>query len=182
MIVGIDEAGRGCWAGPLVAAAVALREPIAGLKDSKAISKARRQFLAEEIKQKAHVGVGLVDARQIDSIGLTEATKLAMGIALGQLKISYDRVVIDGNYNYLPDIKNVETMIKADVSIQEVSAASIIAKVTRDNYMNEAAKQFPNYKFESHVGYGTALHLSLLKAHGVCELHRLSYKPVKIFL
>lgn len=177
--VGIDEAGRGCWAGPLVAAAVVLKEPVDGLADSKTLTRKKRQELARLIYVKAEVGIGWVSAADIDKIGLTEAVVQAMKTALNQIEIDYDVVIIDGNFNYIADNAKVRTMIKADALIQEVSAASIIAKVARDNYMIEASQKFPEYKFDLHVGYGTALHHSLLKIYGACELHRLSYKPVK---
>ena len=183
--VGIDEAGRGCWAGPLVAAAVVLRAPIAGLTDSKQLSKRRRHDLAKEIYANAAVGVGWVEAAEIDAIGLTQATTEAMTEALNQISTDYQVIIIDGNFNYLKEfshVKTVKTLVKADSLIPEVSAASIIAKTERDQYMTLAAAKFPEYQFESHVGYGTRLHFERLKQHGSCELHRLSYKPLQALL
>jgi ribonuclease HII len=190
-IVGIDEVGRGCWAGPLVAAAVVLRRPIAGLTDSKLLSRAQRERLAVLIYEYAAVGVGWVSPGEVDELGLTAAVARAMSLAVEALDLSgeiYDEVVIDGNYNYLsnyvwprarsPAIK-VQTMVKADLKVAAVSAASIVAKVARDNFMTDAARQYPAYQFESHVGYGTSVHLERLKLHGVCPLHRLSYKPIQ---
>jgi ribonuclease HII len=181
-VVGIDEAGRGCWAGPLVAAAVRLREPIAGLDDSKRLNRRQREHLAVEIRQKADYGIGWVSAKEIDEIGLTKATANAMSEALAQIDAPYDKVIIDGIYNYLPSVERVETLAKADSLIPEVSAASLIAKVARDKYMHAIAKDYPNYQFERHVGYGTALHHEQLKLHGVCDLHRLSYKPLQALI
>lgn len=183
IIIGIDEAGRGCWAGPLVAAAVALAEPIEGLTDSKLLTKRKRHALELLIKDQALAyGVGFVSAADVDELGLTAATSMAMRLAVDQLGLVDADIIIDGNLNYLPDRPRVKTLIKADKLIPEVSAASILAKVARDNYMAEASSRFPEYLFEKHVGYGTALHLEKLRLHGPCELHRLSYKPVKNLL
>lgn len=181
MIVGIDEAGRGCWAGPLVAAAVVLAEPIPGLADSKQLSAKQRQILAEEIKQQALAfGLGWVSAIEIDTLGLTAATTKAMDQALSRITADYNEIIIDGNYNYLPVHRQARTLIRADSLIPEVSAASILAKVARDEYMAQAAKLFPLYEFDKHVGYGTAAHLRLLQTHGPCMLHRMSYKPLQL--
>ena len=181
--MGIDEAGRGCWAGPLVAAAVILKEPLPGLADSKKLSKKQREHLYDLICTQAHAyGVGWASPAEVDEFGLTAATSLAMNRAMQMLPADHTEIIIDGNSNYLPDQPRVKTIVKADALIPEVSAASILAKVSRDRYMTEIASQYPLYQFEKHVGYGTALHLSLLKMHGVCDLHRRSYKPVKQFL
>jgi len=181
-VIGVDEAGRGCWAGPLVAAAVLLRHPIEGLNDSKVLSKIRREQLAVIIKEKAVYGIGWVSAAEIDKIGLTAATRKAMSEAVSQIPGNHGSIIIDGNFNYLPDIEQVQVMPKADSIIPAVSAASILAKVARDNFMHDMAKKHPLYQFERHVGYGTALHFQLIKEHGVCELHRLSYKPLQALL
>lgn len=181
--VGIDEVGRGCWAGPLVAGAVVLDNSIAGLKDSKKLPKKRREALATKVKQEAKaLGLGWVDAATIDEIGLTAAVKLAMERALAHIKVTYDEVIIDGHLNFLAEIPNTRAVIKADDSIPAVSAASIIAKVARDTYMAEIAERYPDYGFAHHVGYGTVLHLEKLKLYGVSDLHRQSYKPVRQFL
>ncbi len=181
--VGIDEAGRGCWAGPLVAAAVILGQEIPGLDDSKKLSKKQREKLYNDVMLQAMaVGVGWVSAKEIDDIGLTAATKKAMEEAINLLGSPHDKIIIDGNFNYLPDFKNVKVVPKADSLFPSVSAASIVAKVERDKYMREIAPKYPNYQFERHVGYGTVLHHQLLKLHGVCDLHRLSYKPLQVLL
>ena len=184
MTVGIDEVGRGCWAGPLVAGAVVLGEPIEGLRDSKKLSKKRREALAEQIHQTARgVGIGWVTAAEVDTLGLTKAVQLAMLRAMKQIGCEYDEIIIDGNLNFFQNVtglktKNVQTLIRADDLIPAVSAASIVAKVARDNRMAELAAEYPGYGFESHVGYGTAMHLAALRKLGVCEIHRKSYKPV----
>lgn len=177
--VGIDEVGRGCWAGPVVAGAVILGEPIAGLKDSKKLSKKQRQKLEAQIQVEAKsIGLGWVSAEEVDQIGLTEAVRLAMNRALKQISPSYDQIIIDGDYNYMPDNPKSEAIIKADDTVPSVSAASIVAKVARDNYMSELNGEYTDYGFEKHVGYGTALHLEKLKLHGVTDQHRKSFKPI----
>lgn len=183
VVVGVDEVGRGCWAGPLVAGAVILNAPIIGLKDSKKLTRSRREKLATEISDRAAAtGLGWVEPLEIDEIGLTAAVKLAMARALEQIKVEYDELIIDGNFNFFPNNPKAKAVIKADDSVPAVSAASIIAKVARDDYMALAAERHPAYGFERHVGYGTALHAERLKLHGVSELHRLSYKPVAALL
>lgn len=183
IVVGIDEVGRGCWAGPLVAAAVILDQPIEGLNDSKKLTPISRKALAKEIYLHAKaIGLGWVDAKRIDAIGLSAANGEAMEQALSQIIISWDRAIIDGNYNYLGRINKTETLIGADGLVPSVSAASIVAKVARDAYMAEMAMQYPEYGFERHVGYGTKYHYDQIKLHGVCDLHRLSYKPLQALL
>lgn len=182
MILGIDEAGRGCWAGPLVAGAVMLQRPIVGLKDSKQLSRQQREMLYDLIQANAFVGIGWASAQEVDDLGLTAATRLAMQRAVEQIREPCNEIIIDGNINYLPERAKVKTLVKADSLIAEVSAASIIAKVTRDRYMEQTAVTHPHYGFEKHVGYGTKLHLEKLKEHGICELHRLSYKPLQALL
>lgn len=180
LTVGLDEVGRGCWAGPLVAGAVILGEKISGLQDSKVLSKIQREKLAAEIEVQAlAIGLGWVTSAEVDSIGLTEAVRLAMQRALAEIKIAFDEIIIDGNYNFFPEDVRAKAVIKADSTVPAVSAASIIAKVARDQWMANAARKFPAYKFDQHVGYGTKLHLEMLKLHGVCALHRKSYKPIQ---
>src|SRR5579862_8042691 len=159
-IVGIDEVGRGCWAGPLVAGAAILDRPITGLMDSKLLNKQQREELAEAIREMAFsFGLGWVWPQEIDELGLTEANGLAMRRALKSITVPYDQIIIDGNHNYLMDNPKAVTLVKADAKVPTVSAASILAKVARDNYMAYMAEVFPEYGFESHVGYGTSRHL-----------------------
>lgn len=182
-VVGIDEVGRGCWAGPLVAAAVILSKPIEGLNDSKLLSPIMRKRLVKEIYLQADsIGLAWIDARTIDDIGLTAANQLAMEETLAQIVTPYTHIIIDGNYNYLSHVPNTRAVVKADSIWPVVSAASIVAKVARDAFMVEAAMQYPEYGFEKHVGYGTNLHYERIKQYGVCELHRLSYKPLQALL
>lgn len=183
VIVGVDEVGRGCWAGPLVVGAVILDSPIKGLQDSKKLSPIRRRQLSRDIEAQAlAVGLGWVDAAEIDLLGLTQSTRLAILRALKQIKLNFGQIIIDGNFNYLSEDPRARAVIKADDTISAVSAASIVAKVARDEFMSNASANYPDYGFESHVGYGTADHIAALKRQGVCELHRQSYKPIRLLL
>ncbi len=183
MILGIDEVGRGPWAGPLVIGAVVLGGiDISGLTDSKKLTKKRRDELDEIIRRDAAgYGLGWVHADEIDAIGLSAALVLATKRAVEQVKVPYHEIIIDGTINFLKDTskgKYVTTLKKADLLVPSVSAASIIAKVARDNYMADQDKQYPEYKFASHVGYGTAAHRHAIDFHGVTPLHRLSFAPL----
>lgn len=180
MIVGLDEVGRGCWAGPLAAGAVLLDRPIAGLKDSKKLTKLARERLDAEIRVSALAfGIGWVTPAEIDALGLTEAVRTAMQRAFACITVPYTRVVVDGNHNFLAGVPRSEAVIAADNSVPAVSAASIIAKVARDRFMADAARLHPGYGFERHVGYGTAAHLAAMKLQGLCDMHRKSFKPVQ---
>lgn len=183
MILGIDEVGRGPWAGPLVVGAVVLGgKSIEGLTDSKKLSKKRRDELDGIIREQAMAyGLGWVHAKEIDTIGLSDALKLATRRAVEQIKVPYHEIIIDGTINFLAGTKKgdyVTTMPKADLLIPSVSAASIIAKVARDKYMADQDKVYEGYKFASHVGYGTAVHRAAIEKHGVTPLHRLSFAPL----
>ena len=184
MILGIDEVGRGPWAGPLVVGAVILGDAsIPGLTDSKKLSKKMRSKLDILIREQAVAyGLGWVDAKEIDSIGLSQALMLATHRALADIKEPYDKIVIDGTINLLRNHAKselVETMIKADLYDMNVSAASIIAKVARDTYMEQQDEVYPLYGFANHVGYGTAAHISAIRENGITPLHRLSFAPLK---
>lgn len=184
--VGIDEVGRGCWAGPLVAAAVILPENFDALSggitlaDSKKMTKKQRDEACAVIQDLAMAhGLGWVDAPTIDRVGVSTAVRWAMERALESIGLYYDRIIIDGSINFLPGHSKALAVVKADASVPSVSAASIVAKVARDAYMADIAHVYPRYGFEKHVGYGTALHQQMLKLHGASELHRKSYKPVQ---
>lgn len=184
MILGIDEAGRGPWAGPLVVGAVVLGGvEIEGLTDSKKLTKKRREMLELEIIEKTiGYGLGWVSAKELDEIGMSAALKLATIRAVSKVKCSYDEIIIDGTVNFLSETgkgKFVKTMPKADLLIPSVSAASILAKVARDKYMEKIAEQYPEYSFAAHVGYGTAKHRAMIEEHGVTPEHRLSFAPLQ---
>lgn len=183
MILGIDEVGRGPWAGPLVVGAVVLGGiTIDGLTDSKKLTKKRREELDVIIrKQAAGYGLGWVHADEIDAVGLSEALRLATRRAVEQIKVPYHEILIDGTINFLSDTAKerfVTTMKKADLLVPSVSAASIIAKVARDAYMTEQDGVYEGYKFAAHVGYGTAAHRAAIDKLGVTPLHRLSFAPL----
>jgi ribonuclease HII len=188
MILGIDEVGRGPWAGPLVVGAVVLPQDGAGLvgldglTDSKKLSAKRRQELDEKIRTQAlGWGLGWVHAQELDEIGLSAALRLATVRAVEEVKASYHEIIIDGTINFLKETSKgsyVTTLPKADLLIPAVSAASIIAKVARDTYMEKQDELFPGYGFGSHVGYGTARHAAALQALGVTKLHRKSFAPI----
>ncbi|MBP5634729.1 ribonuclease HII [Candidatus Saccharibacteria bacterium] len=183
-LLGIDEVGRGPWAGPLVVGACVLREPIEGLNDSKKLTAKRREKLAAEIHEKAYCGLGWVSAAELDELGLSAALRKACREAVKAVqaqKPEFNEIIIDGTINFLSDTplgKYVSVLPKADALVPEVSAASIIAKVARDNYMVELAEKFPEYGFEKHVGYGTALHRAAIEKYGPCEEHRKSFRPI----
>lgn len=183
VVVGIDEVGRGCWAGPLVAGAVGLVNPVLGLKDSKKLSKLQRDRLSQQIVDSgAAIGLGWVSVAEIDKLGLTAAVRLAMERALAGVAMAYDEVIVDGNFNFLAHLPSTRELIRADDTVPAVSAASIVAKVARDNYMIDLANTYPGYGFEAHVGYGTALHQAGLQELGVSAVHRRSFKPIKALL
>ena len=183
MILGIDEVGRGPWAGPLVVGAVVLGDAaIEGLTDSKKLTKKKRDALDILIRENAAgFGLGWVTAIEIDDIGLSAALRLATIRAVEQVKAPYHEIIIDGTINFLKETskgKYVTTLPKADLLIQSVSAASIIAKVARDNYMALQDEVYPGYSFAKHVGYGTAVHRYSIEKLGVTPLHRLSFAPL----
>lgn len=177
IILGIDEVGRGSLAGPLYASAVILKSPILGLKDSKLLSREQRENLFDLIIDNAvFVGIGFAESSYIDEFGLTRANAFAMEQAIKDLNVNYDEIIIDGNYNYLCKLPNVKTIIKADQIYPSVSAASIIAKVTRDRLMYEFDDKYPGYGFGTNVGYGTKAHYLAIEKLGVTPIHRRSYK------
>lgn len=187
-ILGIDEVGRGSWAGPLVIGAVILPDflDIPGLTDSKKLTPKKRELLDKEIRDTALAyALGWVPASELDQIGLAGALKLATRRAVQQIQstsTSFTKIIIDGTSNFLagtPLAPHATILKKADLLIKEVSAASIIAKVARDRYMVELAQKYPDFGFDKHVGYGTALHKTAISRYGICAEHRRSFKPIQ---
>lgn len=179
-IAGVDEVGRGPLAGPVVAAAVILDKtrPIRGLADSKKLSEKRRNQLADEIKDKALAwAIGRVDHTVIDRINILQASLLAMKIAIEGLLIRPDHVLVDGNR--CPQIGfSVEAIIRGDQTVPAISAASILAKVIRDEEMTVMDGVYPGYGFARHKGYPTSEHVCALEKLGICPIHRRSFAPV----
>lgn len=184
MILGIDEAGRGPWAGPLVVGAVVLGGVVIdGLTDSKKLTKKKREILYDEICSRAGAAAtGWVDATELDDIGMSAALRLATRRAVEKIHVPYSEIIIDGTVNFLADTgkgQYVKTMPKADLLVPSVSAASIMAKVERDRYMSEQDVVYPGYGFGSHAGYGVAKHRAAIEELGVTPLHRLSFAPLQ---
>jgi ribonuclease HII len=182
-IVGVDEVGRGCLVGNVVAAAVILPDKftLPGLNDSKKLSEKKRNILYLQITQQCHWAIGMANAQEIDKINILQATMLAMKRAVINLNTDYNQLLVDGNR--CPDLPNCQAIIKGDLSEPCISAASIVAKVTRDKQMMALDKHYPQYGFSKHKGYGTQQHLSALKEFGcLVQHHRLSFKPVKNLL
>lgn len=177
--LGIDEAGRGPLAGPVVAAAIILDKSfvIDGINDSKKLSPAKREKLYDEIIEKAiawATGISMPD--EIDRINILEATFLAMKRAVENISVTWDLILIDGNRK-IPYIENDKqiAIVKGDAKSASIAAASIIAKVTRDRIMNEYHYRYPVYRFDLHKGYGTAFHIEMINRYGICEIHRKSF-------
>ena len=176
-VCGVDEAGRGPLAGPVFAAAVILPEncEIEGLNDSKKLSEKKREALFDIIKEKAiSWSVASVDEKTIDEINILQATYLAMKNAVEGLVVPADYALIDGNR--MPPLEiNGETVVKGDAKSMSIAAASILAKVSRDRFMLELDKEYPQYQFAKHKGYGTKLHYEMLTEHGISSCHRMSF-------
>ena len=180
IIVGIDEAGRGPLVGNVVAGAVILPDnfDLPGLTDSKKLSEKKRQALYKEITTQCHCSIGQASPQEIDEINILQATMLAMERAIESLSAKYDRVLVDGNR--CPDLENCSAIVKGDMKVPAISAASIIAKVTRDQQMIDLDKDYPQYGFIRHKGYGTLEHLSALEEFGIIKgQHRESFAPIR---
>ena len=178
---GVDEAGRGPLAGPVVAAAVILDElrPIQGLADSKKLTAARREKLIDEIRAKALCcSIAEASVEEIDRLNILQATLLAMRRAVEGLRLKPVKVLVDGNQLPRLDVL-AEAVVKGDSLIPSISAASILAKVHRDRWCQQYHQQYPAYGFDSHKGYGTAAHLAALREQGPCPQHRHSFAPVR---
>lgn len=180
-LAGVDEAGRGALAGPVVAAAVILKDgrPIVGVNDSKQLSPRRRELLYRRILEEAlAVGVGVVNVPTIEARNILQATLLAMARAVVDLRVSPDGILVDGLA--VPDVDiPVFPMARADRECPSVSAASVVAKVTRDRIMTDYHARYPAYGFDRHKGYGTDAHLQAIAEHGVSPIHRRTFSPVR---
>lgn len=180
LIAGVDEAGRGPLAGPVIAAVVILNPTyfIAGLRDSKQLTEKNRELLFGEIMQHAlSVGIGSASVAEIDAINILQATLLAMRRAVSQLTIHPDEIWVDGNQDPKCHYKT-KCIVRGDLLISVISAASIIAKVTRDRLMQKLDAQYPGYGLAQHKGYGTKLHMAALQSLGASKIHRRSFAPV----
>lgn len=193
-VAGIDEAGRGPWAGPVVAGAVVIKDKtlppdlLEGLDDSKKLSPAKREKMYERLRelQKAgivDVGIGEASCEEIDRLNILQATFLAMSRAFAALHERPGAALVDGNQKPAGLPAEVQTVVKGDAKSYSIAAASVAAKVWRDHYMAKLAEKYPFYGFEKNAGYGTKAHVEGLKKYGVVEgVHRKSYKPVRAFL
>ncbi len=184
LLAGVDEAGRGPLAGPVVAAAVILDElnPIAGLADSKKLSARQRELLFDEIRAKALCcSIALASVEEIDQLNILHATMLAMRRAVEGLRLKPSLVQVDGN-RVPPLAVPAQAIVKGDAKVQAISAASILAKVHRDRLCDELHQAFPQYGFDGHKGYPTADHIAALRQHGATPHHRRSFGPVKVVL
>jgi len=184
-VCGVDEAGCGPWAGPVVAAAVifdSAESAPAGLNDSKKLSKTARESLFTAITQQAHtMGVGIAQVEEIDALNIWGATALAMARAVQNLAAAPHIALIDGKRTPPHFPCATRTIIGGDGISLSIAAASIIAKVTRDRMMDEFARRYPAYGFERHAGYGTKFHQDAIATHGICPIHRRSFKPIKAY-
>ncbi len=193
LIAGIDEAGRGPLAGPVVAAVAVLNseiladaakmEKLSGINDSKKITAKKRDLLFDLVRENFfEVGVGVVDHETIDRVNILQATFLAMKMAVGQLKQKPDYLMVDGKFIIPNSSFRQEAVIDGDALVFSIAAASIIAKVTRDRLMEEYDKRFPAYGFAKHAGYGTKAHIEALKRFGPCTIHRKTFRPISDIL
>lgn len=181
LIAGVDEAGRGPLAGPVIAAAVILdpRHPITGLADSKKLTEKRRDVLFEEIRQHALAwAVARATVPEIDEINILQASLLAMQRAVSKLPVAPQKVIVDGNHCPIFPCEAM-AIIKGDQTEPAISAASIVAKVLRDRYMQMLDRRYPQYGFKGHKGYPTVAHVNALREHGVSRVHRLTFGPVR---
>lgn len=184
LTIGIDEVGRGCWAGPLLVAGVQLDASAPQYRDSKTIPVKHRHMLADEIKAQQQCVLAWVEACVVDELGIAASMRRAvMQILTTLIPNAFDqhdtRIVLDGTVNYAPLDYQVETIARADDSVSAVAAASIVAKVARDQFMIDQARLYPGFAFDKHVGYGTAAHRSALRRYGLTPLHRKSFQPMK---
>ena len=177
MIAGVDEVGRGCLAGPVIAASVILKRPIEGLMDSKKLSPKKREDLNQVIIENSIFAIGAADNQEIDQINILQASLLAMQRSLEKLDVKPKKVLVDGANIFETPIE-IESIVGGDNLIPSISAASIVAKVYRDKLMTEYGKEFPKYGFEKHKGYPTKLHREMIAKYGITKIHRQTFKGV----
>jgi ribonuclease HII len=193
VLAGIDEVGRGCLAGPVVAACVVLdyqklfaldQITLAKIRDSKTLSAKQRAELINLIETiSLDLALGVADPREIESIGILNATFVAMNRAVASLeKITPDILLVDGNQRIREQTLDQRTIVKGDSLCYAIAAASIVAKEHRDSYMRDCSVELPHWGFEKHVGYGTVDHLAAIKSHGICHLHRKNFAPIRDML
>lgn len=182
-VAGLDEAGRGPWAGPVVAAAVILPTGlrIPNLKDSKQLTEKQRDFIFKYLLSKVDFGIGIISNTYIDDRGLKNATQEAFTMAISNLNKRPHYLLIDGKDNLKFEMPH-SSFIKGDTFIRSIACASVIAKVTRDRIMRQYSKLFPAYQFDKHKGYGTEKHNFEIIQNGICKIHRKSYKPITALL
>ena len=178
MQAGVDEVGRGCLAGPVVAAAVVLFNEVEGLKDSKQLTPIKRNRLCDEILENGIAGIGISSNAEVDEMNIHQASLLAMERAISNLEIKPSNIFVDGKFGLNIDIPN-HPIIGGDKKCFLISAASIVAKVYRDNLMHEMDLEYPGFNFSKHKGYPTAEHLNLIKEFGPSNIHRMTFKGVK---
>ena len=186
LIAGIDEAGRGPLAGPVVAACVVcapdfkIKGKLHLLKDSKKLTPKKREEIFDMIMELfTEVGIGICDHKTIDKINILQASFLAMKKAIGALRQKPEFILLDGRFTIPNSSYQQEAIIKGDNLVYTIAAASVVAKVTRDRIMHKEHKKYPNYGFDRHKGYGTKFHLDCLRQHGPCPIHRQSFRPVR---
>ena len=178
-IIGVDEVGRGCLAGPVFAAAIKLDQKNfpEGINDSKKLNKSKRLEIFKALIKKCEYSVGISSVKEIEELNILQSSLLAMNRALKKINIKNHVILVDGNFS--PDKnKNIRTVIKGDQKCISIAAASIIAKVSRDLFMEELSLKFPNYNWEKNCGYGTKKHLEAIKKFGITEHHRKTFSPI----
>lgn len=189
-VAGVDEAGKGPWAGPVTAAAIIIhsqKQVVKSVRDSKTMTRIQREkAYGKIIKKSSAFGIGIVSEQEIDKIGIQKAVKKAMKLALKDMQSKFgldtSYILVDGSKTMLLRKRNIQRIKKGGFYHYSIAAASVLAKVTRDKIMKKMAKKYPMFGFEKHVGYGTKIHFKALVKYGVCPIHRKSFAPVKNFL